>query len=196
MFEWIKKIHMYAGLFTFSAFVIWGLTGIHAVFLPPPGGYTPPEISSVREVPFKAAGDLDDKQLAKQIYDSIEVPLAGGHYNIRRDDDLNLAFFIFTSNGRRDVTYLEDRSVVRVAHRRNDLWGFLSSMHTAHSRRHALSFPSRMWGYYNEFSNWAFVFMTISGVYMWLATRPRLPWARLSLALSIGVAVGLWVLTR
>ncbi len=196
MFEWIKKIHMYAGLLTFSAFVIWGVTAIHAVFLPPPGGYTPPEISSVREVPFKAAGNLDDKQLAKQIYDSIDVPLAGGHYNIRRDDDLNLAFFIFTSNGRRDVTYLEDRSVVRVAHRRNNLWGFLSSMHTAHSRRHTLSIPSKMWGYYNEFSNWAFLFMTISGVYMWLATRLRLPWARLSIALSIAVAVGLWVLTR
>ena len=47
MYEWVKKIHMYAGLLTFTAFVVWGVTGIHAVFLAPPGGYVPPENSTV-----------------------------------------------------------------------------------------------------------------------------------------------------
>jgi uncharacterized iron-regulated membrane protein len=99
MYEWVKKIHMYAGLFTFTAFFIWGVTGIYAIFLPPPGEYEPPEISSEREVTFQSPGDVDDKDLAQQIFERIEVPLSGGHYNVHRDDDLNLAFFVFTWNG-------------------------------------------------------------------------------------------------
>ena len=89
-YEWVKKIHMYAGLLTFTALFVWGVTGVHAVFLPPPGEYMPPEVSSVREVPYNAAGDLDDQQLGRKIFEAIEVPLAGGHYNVHRDDELNL----------------------------------------------------------------------------------------------------------
>ena len=115
MYEWVKKIHMYAGLLTFTAFVVWGVTGIHAVFLAPPGGYVPPEISSEHEMPFQSPGNLDDKQLAERIFQTADIPLAGGHYNVHRDDDLNLAFFAFTANGRRDFMYLEEQGIVRIA---------------------------------------------------------------------------------
>lgn len=196
IYEWVKKIHMYAGLLTFTAFVVWGVTGVNAVFLPPPGGYTPPEVSSLREVSYKAAGDLDDKNLAGEIFQAIEVPLAGGHYGVHRDDELNLAFNVFTVNGGREVTFLEEEGIVRIAHRRNNLWSYVSSMHTAHSRRHRLSASSHAWGYFNEFSTWAFFFMTISGVYMWVATRPGIRWAQVSLAGMAALTLVLWILIR
>ncbi len=196
MYEWVKKIHMYAGLLTYTAFVVWGVTGIHAVFLPAPGGYTPPEISSEREMPFRSPANLDDKQLAKRIYETADFPLAGGHYNIHRDDDLNLAFFVFTVNGRRDVTYLEEQGIVRIAHRRRGLAGFLSSMHTSHSRRGPPVLASRLWGFYNEFSTYAFLFMTVSGVYMWFVTRPGLRWAQATAAAVVGLSIVLWILNR
>ncbi len=196
IYEWVKKIHMYAGLLTFTAFFVWGVTGIHAVFLPPPGRFTPPDVASVREVPYNAAADLDDKQLGRKIFEAIEVPLAGGHYNVHRDDHLNLAFNVFTVNGGREVTYLEDQGIVRIAHRRNSLWGYLSSMHTAHSRRHQLSVSAQAWGYFNEFSTWAFFFMTISGVYMWIATRPGLRWAQISFGGMAALTLLLWILIR
>ncbi|MBM3812032.1 MAG: hypothetical protein FJW20_10415 [Acidimicrobiia bacterium] len=196
LYEWTKKIHMYSGLLTFTAFLIWGITGVHGVFLPSPGQYLPPPVSSVRELPFKTPGSLDDQQLAKAISDVIAVPLAGGRYNIHRDSDSNLAFNIFTINGGREVTYLEQAGIVRVAHRANSLLSYLSSMHTAHSRRHRLTAYVIAWGYFNEFSTWAFLFMTGSGLYMWLATRPRLRWAQLSLLASAAFTLALWLSIR
>ena len=196
LYDWVKQIHMYAGLLTFIAFVVWGVTGVHAVFLPKPGEFTPPPVSSVREVPYEAPGDLDDRELAKAIFEAIDIPLAGGRYNIHRDDDLNLAFNVFTINGGREVTFLEEEGTVRVDHRRNSIWGYISSMHTAHSGRHTLTPAAIAWGYFNEFSVWAFLFMSLSGVYMWLATRPGIRWAQLSLAGMAALTLALWIAIR
>ncbi len=196
MFQWIKKLHIYAGLLAFSAVFVWGVTGIYAVFLPGPGGYEPPPVSETREIPLPAPGDLDDKALAKHIYDSIDIPLRGGHYNIRRDEDANLAFFVFTASGRRDITYLEERGVVRMDVRQNNVADFLSTMHTAHSRRGPRTLPARMWGYYNEFSTWAFLFMTVSGLYMWLETRPGMRWAQATVGVATVGSLALWLATR
>ncbi len=165
-------------------------------FLPAPGEYQPPDVSSTEERPFEAPKDLDDRELARHVYEQLDLPLAGGHYNIRRDDDANLAFFVFTSSGRRDVTLLEDEGKVRIEYRRNSLFGFLSSMHTAHSRRGAADTPVRLWAYYNEFSTWAFAFMTVSGVYLWLATRPKLVWAQASAVGALAVCAALWLALR
>ena len=196
IYKWVQKIHMYTGLLTFMAFVVWGVTGVRAVFLPSPGNYAPPEVSSEREVRFNGAEDLDDEHLSREIFEAIKIPLSGGHYNVHRDDQLNLAFNVFTINGGREVTFLEDQGIVRIAHRRNSLWSYLSSMHTAHSHRHQLRVPARAWGYFNEFSTWAFFFMTISGVYMWIATRPGLRWAQISFGGMAALTLLLWILIR
>ena len=126
---------MWSGLLTFTAFVVWGITGIYAIFLPAPGEWKPPEVSSRREFSFAAPGNLDDKELAKRVFGAAELKMAGGHYNVHRDDDQNLAFNVFTSNGPRNVTYFEDKKRVLVEFRDGGLGGFVSSMHTAHSRR-------------------------------------------------------------
>jgi hypothetical protein len=196
IYEWTKKIHIWAGLLTFTAFVVWGITGIYAIFLPAPGQHQPPEISAETEFPFEAPGDLDDKQLAKRIFAAAELKMAGGHYNVHRDENQHLKFFVFTANGRRDVTYLEERKRVRVEFRRNNLGGFLSTMHTGHSRRGAPDLSARLWGYYNELSTWALLFMSLSGLYMWIATRPGLPWARICIGGAAVVSVILWVAVR
>ena len=105
-------------------------------------------------------------------------------------------FFVFTVNGRRDITYLEEEGIVRIAQRRNSLAGFLSSMHTSHSRRGPRALAARLWGLYNEFATWAFLFMSASGVYMWFVTRPRLRWAQASVAAVVGLSIVLWILNR
>jgi hypothetical protein len=196
LYEWTKKVHMYSGLLTFTALVVWGITGIHAVFLPPPGEFRPPPVTSVREIPYHAAGNLDDAALAKVIYEQLQIPLAGGRYNVHRDPQHNLAFNVFTINGGREVTFLDKEGIVRVAHRSNDVWGYLSSMHTAFSRRHRLTASAIAWGYFNEMATWAFLFMTFSGLYMWIATRPGLRWAQLSVAGMAVATLALWVAIR
>jgi len=194
--KWMKKLHTYAGLLTFTAFIVWGIIGVAGAFAPGPGNYQPPDISETREIPLAVPADLDDQELARYVYDNVDIPLRGGHYNIRREADGNLAFYVFTASGRRDVTYLEDRGIARMDVRRNSIFGFLSTMHTAFSRRGPQTRSARLWGYYNEVSAWAFVFMTVSGLYLWLDTRPGLRWAQLIAASSIGFSVVLWLATR
>ena len=80
--------------------------------------------------------------------------------------------------------------------RQNSIFGFLSTMHTAFSRRGPQTQAARLWGYYNEFSAWAFLFMIVSGLYLWLDTRPGMRWAQLIAATSIGCSVVLWLATR
>lgn len=196
MYEWVKKLHMYSGLLTFSAFVVWGVTGIHGAFTPPPSEGGPAEISSTEEIPLEAPGNLNDADLARFVYDHIDIPLRGGHYNVHRDEQANLAFFVFTANGRRDVTYFEDQKKVRLQIRQNNLAEFLSTIHTSHSGRGPMTPAARAWGVYNELSTWAFLFMTLSGVYLWVDTRPGMRWAQLIAAVSVGSAVVLWFATR
>lgn len=196
LYEWLKKLHMYSGLLTFTAFVVWGITGVHAVLLPPPDQYKPPPVSSAREIPFQATGNIDDEALAQAIFNVSNIPLAGGRYNVHRDQQLNLAFNVFTINGGREVTFFEEKGIVHIAHRANSLWDYFSSMHTAHTRRHRLTPAAIAWGYFNEISTWAFLFMTLSGIYLWIATRPGLRWAQLSLAGMAGLTLLLWITIR
>ena len=134
------------------------MTGIQAVFLPPPGDWQPRAVTAQREVAFEAAGNLDDKALAKAIYAAAGLAMAGGYYNVHRNDSGDLVFIAYSANGQRDVTYLEKVRRVRIDFRDGDLWDFLSEMHTGHSRRGAPDLSARLWGYYNEFSTWAFLF--------------------------------------
>ena len=196
MYEWMRKIHMYAGLLTFTALLVWGFTGIHAVFLPSPGNWPVPADTGERNVAFEAPGDLDDEQLAKRIFEAAAIPMAGGFYNTHRDDDHHLAFLAYTANGQREVTYLEEQQQIRVRIRQNSLGSFLSGMHAAHSRRGPPDLSARLWAFYNEFSTWAFFFLSLSGGYMWLATRPGLPWAQMCIGGATAVFVILWWVTR
>ena len=196
MYVWMKKIHMYAGLLSFMALVVWGVTGIQAVFLPGPGEWQPPPISSQKEFPFEGAGNLDDKTLAKAVFQGAALTMVGGYYNVHRDDAGNLAFLAYSANGQRELTYLEKERRVRVVFRDSGLGDFLSNMHAGHSRRGAPDTSSRLWGYYNEFSTWAFLFMVLSGIYMWVATRPGMRWALILSGITIVATVLLWVTTR
>ena len=130
MYDWMKKIHMYAGLLSFMAFVVWGVTGIQAVFLPGPGEWQPPPISNQKEFPFEGAGNLDDKTLAKAVFQAAALAMVGGYYDVHRDDAGNLAFLAYSANGQRELTYLEKERRVRVVFRDSGLGDFLSNMHT------------------------------------------------------------------
>ena len=196
MYVWMKKIHMYAGLLSFMAFAVWGFTGVQAIFLPGPGEWQPPPISGQKEFPFEGAGNLDDKKLAKAVFQAAALPMVGGYYDVHRDDAGNLAFLAYSANGQRELTYLEKERRVRVVFRDSGLGDFLSSMHAGHSRRGAPDWSSHLWGYYNEFSTWAFLFMVLSGIYLWVATRPGMRWALILSGITIAATALLWVTTR
>ena len=187
---------MYAGLFSFTALLVWGVAGVHSLFLPAPGQYQPPDISRTLEVPFQAPGNLDDKALATRIDEQLDLPITGNPLQIERTADHDLFFRYYTVNGRRDVTYFEREGKVRVEFRQTPFWGYVGGMHAGSTRRTPPDLPARAWGLYNEISLWAFSFMTLSGVYLWLATRPWLKWAQALAVAGAVLFVGLWFATR
>jgi hypothetical protein len=196
MFAWIKKLHIWAGLLSYTAFIVWGVTGIHAVFLPSPNNWRQPTPTEVRTVSWKAPGTADDKALADLMVAASGLKTVGAPVLRKRDGEQNLTFAVFSPSGRRDLTYLESESKIRIALRQNNLVGFLSAVHAGSSRRGPPELPARVWGYYNEFSIWAVFFMTLSGIYLWLATRPKVVWAWATLGLAGVVFVALWWGTR
>ncbi len=196
MYRWTKKIHMYAGLFAFTALIVWGVTGLHSMFLPAPGEFSPPEVARTLEVPFEAPGDLDDKALVARIDQALDLPIVGNPVQISRTPERDLFYRYYSPNGRTEVTFLEREAKIRVEFRRSSLWGYLAGMHAGSTRRTPPDLAARAWGLYNEVSLWAFTFMTLSGVYLWLDTRPWLRWAQALAAVGVLLFVGLWFVTR
>jgi hypothetical protein len=54
----------------------------------------------------------------------------------------------------------------------------------------------RMWAWYTEFAIWSLLFMPVTGVYLWLASRPRHRWAQFSFAAGSGLFLLLYAITR
>lgn len=196
MFALVKKLHMWAGLFTFTAFVVWGVTGIHAIFLPSPGNWKEPEPAEIRDIAWKAPGNLDDKALSEAAVKASGLRTVGAPVLRKRDAQQNLTFAVFGPNGRRDLTILEGEGKIRVAIKQNSLVEFLSASHAGSTRRGPPELGARVWGAYNEFANWAFLLMTLSGIYLWLATRPKIVWAWATLGLAGVIFAALWWGTR
>ena len=195
MTEWIKKLHMYAGLLSFTAFCVWGIAGIHATVLTDPRGRQPPD-ADVRHVDFRAPGNLSDQQLADRMIETLDLPFTRTGRKPQRDQDNRLTITYYTPNGRRRLVLLEAENQIRIEAVRTSVWSFLNSLHVATFRHSQPAWQLKMWGIYNEFSIWSVLFLTLTGVYLWLATRPQLIWARYTLAASSGVCMIYYVVVR
>jgi hypothetical protein len=195
MFTWLRRLHMYAGLFAFTAFVVWGLTGITAAFLPAPGASESDPVVRTKEVAFRAPDGVDDRALARLVYDAADVAMSVAPRGASRNADGDLAFHLETPNGRRDVTYREAEGRILVQYRGGSLALFVSEMHEGSLRRGPPDWPARIWRVYNEIAAWAFLFMTLTGLYLWLATRPKLRWAWITFVTGSGAVAALWLIT-
>lgn len=194
----VKKLHMYAGLLSFSNFVAYGIAGLVATFSPPPEQRR--LAGETRYVPFTVPAGLTDKALADSIYRLLDPPLAGPipEWAIRRDDAGHLLLNFYTVNGPHRVTVLEEENRLRVETMRNSVWRFLSNVHatTVRDAERVPDWRLKLWAYHNEIALWALSFMALSGVYLWLATRPRLRFALAAFLGGSGAFLLLYGLTR
>ncbi len=193
----IKKLHMYTGLLNFSILFVYGASGLLVTVLPAPQNRPRPQ-PETRFVDFTVSAGLTDKQVADRVWETLKLPLTAppNLQGIRRDRNNNLQFGFFTPSSDHQILVLEKENRLRVETARKDTWRYLFALHTT-----ALGHPSsdwriRLWGYYNEFAIWSLMGMVGSGVYLWLASRPRFRWAQYSLTGGLGVFVLLYVLTR
>jgi len=190
----VKTLHMYAGLFSFTAFIVYGISGLYATV--PIGRRADP--AGTREVRFAAPGNVGDKELADHVYRTLDLPLTGPvpAWALRRNEAGHLRLDFYTANGVRRVTVLEDEGLVRVEMERTRMLAFLDNLHTSVLAYVAPRALTLAWAIYNEIAIWALVFMSISGVYLWLASRPSHRAAQLALAAGTGAFAALYWVTR
>jgi hypothetical protein len=187
----VKKLHTYAGLLSFAAFIVYGVAGLQATFRATPADRPGPS-TGTRYVDFVAPGDLSDKALADLVHATLRLPLteAPPARSLRRDAEGHLLLEFYTPNGPRRVTVLEAERRLRIETTQAGLWQYLSALHSTIRRpRPALM---RAWDVYNEVAMFSLLFLSLSGVYLWLSTRqaPRL--GRWSLALGSGSFIALF----
>lgn len=195
LYRWTKKIHMYSGLLSFLGLTVWGIVGVESAFRAAPETRERPQ-PVVRFIDFETPSDIADPELAQLMVDAAKMPFITSAPRHTRDKQNRLSMTYFTTNGRRRLVLLEDEAKIRVEAEPVDFWGFLSSAHVntiLHSRP---AWQLKFWGAYNEMSLWAVIFMAVSGIYMWLATRPKLAWASWTLGAGCAAFVVFYVSVR
>lgn len=197
IYRWTKKIHMYVGLLFYSHLTLYGIAGLVGTFEhAPQDRATPPP--TVETVPYRAAAGLTDKEIADELHALIDPALAGPvpEWALRQDDSGNLFFTFHSVSGQTRVTVQEGDGTARVEKVRTPFPRYLSNLHAAVLRYSSADWRTQLWAFMNEAAMWGFLGLTLSGVYLWLATRPGL---RLAIASSLGgaaVFILLWVLIR
>jgi len=197
MYSLFRKLHMYAGLLNLSILLIFGISGLWATFEPAPDQRHRPD-PQIEFRDFTVPAGVDDKAVADQVYEYLKLPMSVSipRQALRRDGNNNLALDFYGANGMRRAIVLEKENRIRIETRRPPLANFLNGLHTTTMNSRMTDWRIRYWTYYNEFSIWSLIGMSISGVYLWLASRPRYRSALFVFALGCASFILLYAVTR
>jgi hypothetical protein len=197
MHELLKKIHAWLGLASFTILLVYGLTGLSVTMLPAPERRVRPA-AEVELVDFAAPANLSDKELADRVWAHLKLPLANPapEWSLRRDADHNLTIGFYTPNGTARVTVLEGEGKLRVERQRARWPAFVNNLHASTLRDLPVDWRMRAWVAYNEVAIFALIFLSLSGLYLWLSSRPRHRLAQLSFFAGTGSFLVLYWLSR
>lgn len=197
MRELIKTIHMYVGLLNFTILIVFGIAGLSATFEAETlmQQKTPPD---VRYEAFTPRANASDKETADAVFQTLQLPLTTPVplFAIRRNPQHELALDFYTVSAIHRVTVLEKENRMRIESRRNNVWRYLNNMHAFTKSNRNPDLRLRLWGWYTELSIWSLIGMSVSGVYLWLASRPNFRWAQISFAAGSLLFIILYVVTR
>ena len=194
---WIRRLHMYAGLLAVSSLLVYSIVGIAAMMEEEPAKRHKPQVDvSYKE--FTVPPNLDDVAVARLIMESFAIPLANPipDWAVKHDKDNNLVLDYYSVNGMTRVTVQEKEKKLKWEKTNVTFLAFLNRIHATTIRAQVPDFRVRGWIYYNEFSIWAMLFMTISGLYLWLASRPGWQWAQAAFAGGLALFGGLYWMVR
>jgi hypothetical protein len=194
MTDFLKRLHIWVGLFNLTALAVFALTGLWAVIpdlaMPDPAG--------TFTLPYTPPGTFTDQQVADDLFERLRLPLAGRvpEWAVRRNDANVLVLSYNSVNGAYVVTLDEPGHQAVVSHRRNRLGAFLSQAHSTTLYRAEPDLRVRLWALYMDLSIAGLLFMTATGLWLWLTSRPRLWWAWAAFAGGAGLFAVLWMVTR
>lgn len=191
----VRKIHIYAGLFVFTQFLVFGIAGVVATLQP--SLERPKAPASTRYVPFEIQPGESDKSVAARVYESIRPAMSRPmpDWALRRTGG-QLILDFYNINGIFRVSVLEDERRLKIDNIRNSTALFLEDIHAATLGEFSPPGLIQAWAVWNMAAMWALLLFTLSGAYLWLATRPQLRWAWMTLAGSTLVFGTFWVVFR
>ena len=169
--------------------------GVWASFVPAPAERVRPE-PEVRTVEFRVHGSATDQEVTDAMIVASGLPFIQPGRKPNRDPEGRLQVRYLTPNGTRRILLLEKENRIQVERVPSPLTGFLNLMHMQTFRHHNPGWEVQLWGLYNQFSMWAVIFMTISGFYMWLATRPGMRWALWTAGASAAATLVIYLMLR
>lgn len=184
---------MYTGLLTVSSLLVYGIVGVTAMLEDAPQRRLKP-IPEISLHDYAPPQNLSDVDLAGHILAKYSIPLANPipAWAIKHDKDNHLVLDYYTVNGMTRVTVLEQEKKLKFETTRVGFMDFLNRIHATTIRAEVPDLRVRGWIYYNEFSIWAMLFMTLSGIYLWLSSRPRWGLAQLSFAAGVCLFAALY----
>jgi len=189
----LRRCHIWTGLFAFTGLLVFAAAGLHVSFRPAGArrATAPPAVS---EIAFRADPALSDEQLADRVHAELRLPLSQPlpASAVRRDRDHRLRLDFRTPNGVHRVTVLEEEGKLRIEHRANGLGEFLDLMHMRTFGRTPPAPAFRLWAAYVDLSIFALLFLALSGVWLWLESRPGARWAQGTLALGGALFAAVW----
>jgi hypothetical protein len=171
--HWLRWLHVLVGLQSAVALTVYAVAGLAATWHARPGA---PEVARRIETrAFVPQEGESDFALALRLHQELALPLTGppADWVVRRAADGALTFRLYSPNGMQHIR-VPRRGVVEIADARVDLASFLLNIH-AHTPRPRSGEDVRLllWSLYNELSMLALGGFALSGMALWLTTRPR-----------------------
>ena len=192
----VLKLHIYAGLLTFTQLMIYGFAGLVATVQA--AAERPKVAHTIRHVTFAPPPSASDKEVADAVYRELNLPLTRPMplFAIRRNAANDLQLDFYNINGIYRVVVLERENRLRVEEIRNSLAIFLEDMHAVTIGDAQAPRLIRVWAFYNEFAMWCLLAFVVSGAYLWLSAQPRTWWAWGSLAAGCVSLAAFWTAFR
>ena len=192
----VLKLHIYAGLLTFAQLMLYGIAGLVATAQT--AAERPKVPHAIRYVPFRVTPSATDKQVADDVYRTLQLPLTRPMpgWFLRRTPENDLLLDFYNINGIWRVVVLERENRLRIEAIRNSLGLFLGDVHATTIGDAEAPRLLRAWALYNEFAMWCLLAFCGSGVYLWLTAQARSWWAWASLATGTGSFAALWLAFR
>lgn len=190
------KIHMYVGLLNFSILIVFGITGLLHAFTPAPSERKRPQ-PAIDYRDYTAPEGLDDRQVARGVFDLLRLPLTEpAPYALRRNEHNDLTFTFYTLNGSYRVVVLERENRLRIETQRQNIWHFFNNLHATTIQDRSTDIRVRLWAWYNEVAIWSLIGLPLSGVYLWLTSRPGYKPACYAFAAGCVAFLILYAMTR
>ncbi len=180
MSVWIRKIHIYAGLFNFMMVCIFGMAGI-VVTAGAPDIFSAGNRPSVSSVAFQAPGSASDQDVGMLIADKLR-PRNAGKPNVRRNANHQLVADFYSVNGLVRATLLESEGRLQVETLRNSIWRFIDNAHATTIQETASEWAPNAWALYVEISIWSLMLMALTGMWLGVTARWNYWWTKAALA--------------